>query len=87
MFERNPLAQVLIDADLKILMANEAFSKMVGYSKDRLLAIRISDLRSQNMIKYLKDSGETIQDAITTKRVSHGQSTLETPTGIHVIVS
>ncbi|MDD1693762.1 MAG: methyl-accepting chemotaxis protein [Methanoregula sp.] len=86
MFERNPLAQVLIDADLKILMANEAFSKMVGYSKDRLLAIRISDLRSQNMIKYLKDSGETIQDAITTKRVSHGQSTLETPTGIHVIV-
>jgi len=86
MFEKNPLAQVVIDADLKILMANDAFAKMVGYSKDRLLAIRISDLRSQNMIKYLKDSGETIQDAITTKRVSHGQSTLETPTGTHVIV-
>jgi methyl-accepting chemotaxis protein len=86
MFEKNPLAQVVIDADLKMLMVNEAFCKMVGYSKDRLLAIRISDLRAQNMIKYLKDSGETIQDAITTKRVSHGQSTLETPTGIHVIV-
>ncbi|MDD4137440.1 MAG: methyl-accepting chemotaxis protein [Methanoregula sp.] len=86
MFEKNPLAQVLIDADLKILMANEAFCKIVGYNKDRLLAIRISDLRSQNMIKYLNDSGQTIQDAITTRRVSHGDSTIETPSGMHVIV-
>jgi len=86
MFERNPLAQVLIDADLKIQLVNEAFTKLVGFSKDRLLAIRISDLRSQNMIKYLKDSGQTIQDAITTKRVSHGESTIDTPSGMHVIV-
>ena len=86
MFEKNPLAQVLIDADLKMLMVNEAFSKMVGYGKDRLLAIRISDLRAQNMIKYTNDKGQTIQDAITTRRVSHGESTLETPSGTHVIV-
>ena len=86
MFERNPLAQVLIDSDLKIQLVNEAFTKLVGFSKDRLLAIRISDLRSQNMIKYLKDSGQSIQDAITTKRVSHGESTIDTPSGMHVIV-
>jgi len=86
MFEKNPLAQVLIDADLKMLMVNDAFCKMVGYTKDRLLAIRISDLRSQNMIKYTNDKGQSIQDAITTRSVSHGESTLETPTGTHVIV-
>ena len=77
MFEKNPLAQVLIDADLKMLMVNEAFCKMVGYTKDRLLAIRISDPRAQNMLKYTNDKGESIQDAITTRRVSHGESTLD----------
>ena len=86
MFEKNPLAQVVIDADLKIQMVNDSFMKLVGYGRDRLLAIRFSDFRTQNMIKYLKDSGESVQDAITTKRITRGESTFETPTGIHVIV-
>lgn len=86
MFEKNPLAQVVIDADLKILMVNDAFTKLVGYSRDRLLAIRFSDFRTQNMIKYVSDSGQSVMDAITTKKTTRGESTLDTPSGLHVIV-
>jgi len=86
MFEKNPLAQVVIDADLKILMVNDAFTKLVGYSRDRLLAIRFSDFRTQNMIKYVSDSGQSVMDAITTKKITRGESTLDTPSGMHVIV-
>ncbi len=56
MFEKNPLAHALVDANLKFLMVNDAFCKLVGYSKDRLLASKYSDFRAQGMMKYLKDS-------------------------------
>jgi methyl-accepting chemotaxis protein len=86
MFEKSPLAQAVVDANLRFLMVNDAFCKLVGYNKDRLLAIKYSDFRAQGMIKYLKDSGETISDAVNSRRVTTGQSTFETPSGLHVII-
>jgi len=86
MFEKNPLAHAVMDANLKIVMVNEAFSRMTGYSRDRLLAIKFTDFRSQGMLKYLKDSGESVVDAVNGKRITVGQSTLETPSGIHVVL-
>ena len=32
MFEKNPLAQAVIDADLKIVLENPGFEKLVGYN-------------------------------------------------------
>nr|WP_320160299.1 methyl-accepting chemotaxis protein [uncultured Methanoregula sp.] len=86
MFERNPLSQAVVDADQKIILVNDAFAKMVGFSKDRLLAIRFSDFRERGMIKYLENSGESVVEAINTRRTTTGQSTLETPSGIHIVV-
>jgi methyl-accepting chemotaxis protein len=86
MFEKNPLAHAVVDANLKFLMVNDAFCKLVGYSKDRLLAIKYSDFRAQGMIKYLKDSGESLADAVNGRRITIGQSTFETPSGLHVVV-
>ncbi len=86
MFERNPLAHAVVDANLKFVMVNDAFSKLVGYNKDRLLAIKYSDFRAQGMMKYLKDSGESVTDAINGRRTTVGQSTIETPSGLHVVV-
>ena len=71
---------------LKIVMVNEAFCKMTGYSRDRLLAIKFTDFRSQGMLKYLKDSGESVTDAVNGKRITVGESTLESPSGLHVVL-
>jgi len=85
MFDYNPLAQVLIDKDLKFVKINPAFEKLLGYSKDRLMGLRLSDMRSQGLLKYLKDSGKTYTDAISLKKTTFGESTVEGPSGLHVI--
>jgi len=86
MFEKNPLSQAVTDADFKIILVNEAFIKMVGYSRDRLLAIKFTDFREKGMIKYLENAGESVVEALNTRRTTVGQSTLETPSGIHIVV-
>jgi methyl-accepting chemotaxis protein len=86
MFEKNPLAQTVVDADLKIILVNEAFMKLVGFSRDRLLAIRFTDFREKSMIKYLENSGESVVEALNMRRTTVGQSTLETSSGIHIVV-
>jgi len=86
MFERNPLAHAVIDANQKIVMVNDAFCKLIGYGKDRLLAMKFSDFRDQQLIKYLKNSGESVNEAISTRRKTSGESTMETASGLHVVV-
>jgi methyl-accepting chemotaxis protein len=86
MFEKNPLSQAVTDADMKIVLVNEAFVKMTGFSRDRLLAIRFSDFREKGMIKYLENTGESVAEAISTRRTTYGQSTMETPSGVHVVI-
>ena len=85
MFEYNPLAQVVIDKDLKFIKINPAFSKLWGIPMDRLMSLKITDLRSQGLIKYHKDSGKSYTDAIATKKRTFGESVIEGPTGVHVI--
>jgi len=53
MFEENPLSQAVVDADLRIVLVNLAFEKMVGYSKDRLIGMKFTDFKDKSMIKYL----------------------------------
>lgn len=86
MFEKNPLAQAVVDANQKFQLVNDGFCRMVGFSKDRLMAIRFSDFRDQNMIRYLENSGESVAESISTRRTTHGSSTLESSSGIHVVV-
>ncbi len=86
MFEKNPIAQVVIDADFRFVVFNTPFEKMIGMDRDRLMAIRFSDLRSRNLIKYLRDSGESVADAIKLRRITNGESTFETPSGIHIVI-
>ena len=86
MFERNPLAHAIVDANFRFVLVNEAMCKLMGYSKDRFLAIKFTDFRTQGMIKYLKDSGDSLADAVNNRRITIGQSTIETPSGLHVVV-
>ena len=86
MFEKNPLAHAVLDPNLKFVAVNDAMCKLMGYSKDRFYAVKFTEFRSQQMIKYLKDSGESLSDAINDRRVTMGQSTIETPSGLHVVI-
>jgi len=86
MFEKNPLAHAVLGADFSFVMLNEAFCRLIGYSRDRLMAVKFTDLRNQNMIKYLKDSGQNVMDALNSRQVTVGQSTFETPSGLHVVI-
>jgi len=86
MFDKNPLAQAVIDADLKIVLENPSFEKMVGYNKDRLRGMKFTDFKDKSMIKYLENSGESVVEALNGRRTTVGQSTLETPSGVHVVV-
>jgi len=81
MFEKNPLSQAVTDADMKIVLVNEAFVKMTGFSRDRLLAIRFSDFREKGMIKYLENTGESVAEAISTRRTTYGQTRWRPPPG------
>jgi len=86
MFERNPLAQAIVEANLRIVMVNDAFCKLTGFSRDRLLAIKFSDFKDQQMLKYLKNSGESVTEAISSRRKTLGESTIESPSGLHVVL-
>ena len=86
MFERNPLAQAVIEANQRIVMVNDAFCKLTGYNKDRLLAIKFSDFKDQQMLKYLKNSGESVTEAISSRHKTIGESMIETPSGLHVVL-
>ena len=74
MFAKNPLAHAVVDANLRFLLVNDAFCKLTGYNKDRLLAIRYSDFRAQGMMKYIEESGESLSDAVNGRRTTVGQS-------------
>jgi len=80
-FEGTPLALLLVDRQLKNIKTNNDFCKMTGVSRDQILGMKLTDFKDRGIIKYLKDSGESFEDAVSQNRVVHGQSTLETPAG------
>jgi methyl-accepting chemotaxis protein len=80
-FEATPLALLLVDKQMRNVKTNDEFCRMTGVSRDVILSMKITDFKDRGVIKYLKDSGESLNDAISRKRVVHGQSTLETPAG------
>jgi methyl-accepting chemotaxis protein len=86
MFEKNPLAQAVVDSNLNIVMMNDAFIKLIGYGRDCLLNMPFTELRTKNLIKYLNDSGESVSDAFNQRRTTVGQSTFDTPSGVHIVV-
>ena len=86
MFEKNPLAQVVVDPDLRIVLMNDAFCKLVGFEKDRLMGMPFTEFRTKGMIKYLKDSGESVADAARMRKKTMGESTFDTPSGLHIVI-
>ena len=85
MIEVSPVAMVIVDGDLRIIEANVEFCTIIGAALDRILNTPIAGLGSGGLVRYLKNSGESIDDARRERRTTIGESTIETATGRHVI--
>jgi len=86
MFERNPLAHAVVDKDLRIVALNDAFCSMMGFGKDRLMGMSFTDFANRNLIKYIRNSGGSLLDAANQKAQTVGESTVDTPSGVHTII-
>ena len=71
--KENPFPLFTIDAELNVLLSNQAFLEFTGYSQDKISALSMKDFR------YLKNKGDTVEGTIKSKKRSHGESTIEFP--------
>jgi len=74
-FNPNPI--LIWNTDLKIIDFNDAFIKSTGYSKDKVLSLRISDF------VYLDRKGDGIQETIRDRTTKTGEATFQFPSGVY----
>ena len=85
-FKKDPVAHIITDHEGKILEVNEGFCTIVGIPMDRVLTIKMSDFRTQGILKYLEDKGGSFADCIAQKKITIGESTWQAPNGIHTMI-
>jgi methyl-accepting chemotaxis protein len=73
--QENPYPLFTIDTNLDIRIANEAFLKLTGYSRERASTL------SMKNFKFIKNKGASVEGTIKVKKRSEGESTIEFPTG------
>jgi len=77
--QENPLPLFTIDAELNVKISNQAFLEFTGYSKEKASSLSMKDF------KYLKNKGDTVERTIKSRKRSHGESTIEFPSGTFVL--
>jgi methyl-accepting chemotaxis protein len=85
-FKKDPVAHIITDKEGKLLEANEGFCIIVGTPMDRVLALKMSDFRTQGILKYLEDKGGSFADCLAKKQVTIGESTWQAPNGLHTVI-
>jgi len=77
--KENPFPLFTINAELNVLLSNQAFLEFTGYTQDKISALSMKDFR------YLKNKGDTVEGTIKSKKRSHGESTIEFPRGTFIL--
>ncbi|MDD5418936.1 MAG: methyl-accepting chemotaxis protein [Methanomicrobiaceae archaeon] len=77
--QQNPMPMLVVDADMKVVVANDAYVEMSGISRERALSMSLRDF------KVLSQKGEGIKKAIQEKKRSYGEVTVELPSGTHIL--
>jgi len=77
--QENPFPLFTIDAELNVKISNQAFLEFTGYSKEKASSLSMKDF------KYLKNKGDTVERTIKSRKRSHGESTIEFPSGTFVL--
>jgi methyl-accepting chemotaxis protein len=73
--QENPYPLFTIDPNLDIKIANEAFLKLSGYSREKATTL------SMKNFKFIKNKGASVEGTIKSKKRSEGESTIEFPSG------
>ncbi len=73
--QENPYPLFTIDTNLDIKIANQAFLKLTGYSRDRVGTL------SMKNFGFKKNKGATVEGTIKSRQRSEGESTIEFPSG------
>ncbi|PWR70965.1 methyl-accepting chemotaxis protein [Methanospirillum lacunae] len=74
--KENPHAIITVKPDLSITDVNPAFSRMMGYSYEQSLTLKLSD------IKVLEREGKTLRDSLVSKKPVEGKLVVDVPAGI-----
>ncbi len=72
----NPHAILTMNPDLQITDVNPAFSNILGYSHEEGIRMKLTDL------KVLERHGQTVSDALKSKKPVNGRVIADTPAGI-----
>ncbi|HSQ92679.1 MAG TPA: methyl-accepting chemotaxis protein [Methanoregula sp.] len=75
--QENPYPLFTIDPNLDIKIANEAFLKLSGYSREKASTL------SMKNFKFIKNKGASVEGTIKSKKRSEGESTIEFPSGTY----
>jgi methyl-accepting chemotaxis protein len=75
--QENPYPLFTIDPNLDIKIANEAFLKLSGYSREKASTL------SMKNFKFVKNKGASVEGTIKSKKRSEGESTIEFPSGTY----
>lgn len=86
MFAKSPLAQAVIDRELRIIAANEAFCQWLGRNCDLLVGLKMTDLAARGWVKYLNGTGDSFGKVFDSKRETTFESRIETGTGTHIMI-
>jgi len=72
----NPHAIITMNPDLTFTNVNPAFTKILGYSYEESMRMKLTDIR------ILEREGRTIKDALSSKKAESGRVIADTPLGI-----
>ncbi|WP_301663594.1 methyl-accepting chemotaxis protein [Methanoculleus frigidifontis] len=76
---KNPIPMLLCDTAMKILETNESFIDLSGYSRERVLGMKISDFDIRAV------EGEGLAGVLKNKQRVFGEVTVQMPTGLFIL--
>jgi methyl-accepting chemotaxis protein len=79
MMMQNPQPLILVNTDLHIKIANEAFLELSGITEEKLQSMSIRDFR------VLEKTGHNIREALDTRKGVTGDVVVDFPTGVHYL--
>jgi methyl-accepting chemotaxis protein len=79
LIQQNPIPMLVVDAEMKILVANEAYCRLSGIERSRITTMSLRDF------KVINQKGEGIKKVLLEKKQVYGEVTVEFPSGIHIL--
>jgi methyl-accepting chemotaxis protein len=77
--QENPMPILLWNKDMSVRKSNRAFTELTGFSEEETDNLTIRDF------KYINQAGKSIAETIEAKTASHGEATMEFPSGIKIV--